>query len=82
MVLEKDSAILGYPGEVSRGLDADHHEVCKYDSPQDHRYISIRNALKSIIHAADQSWAKECKFLIPDGFFFQHGLWLLGSDPT
>ena len=49
MVLEKDSSILGYPGEISKPLDADHHNVCKYASQQDPNYISVRNVLKSLI---------------------------------
>lgn len=49
MVLEKDSSVLGYPGETSKALDADHHGVCKYDSPQDPNYITVRNVLKSLI---------------------------------
>ena len=48
-MLEKDSSILGYANEVSRALDADHHDVCKYDSPQDSNYISVRNALKTLV---------------------------------
>ncbi|KAL2022188.1 hypothetical protein VTK56DRAFT_6017 [Thermocarpiscus australiensis] len=49
MVLEKDSSVLGYPGEISKPLDADHHGVCKYASPSDPRYISVRNVLKTLI---------------------------------
>jgi len=49
MVLEKESAILGYPGEVSKALDADHHHVCKYDGPQDPNYLSVRNVLKTLV---------------------------------
>lgn len=49
MVLEKDSSILGYPGERSKALDADHHDVCKYDSPQDPNYVAVKNSLQSII---------------------------------
>ncbi|KAI1451632.1 hypothetical protein F4805DRAFT_450804 [Annulohypoxylon moriforme] len=48
MVLEKDSSVLGYPGEISRPLQADHHDVCKYENPMDPNYISIRNAIKSL----------------------------------
>lgn len=47
MVLEKDSSVLGYPGEVSKQLDADHHSVCKFDSAQDPNYVTVRNYLKS-----------------------------------
>ena len=49
MILERDSSILGYPGETSKALNADHHNVCKYDSPRDPNYITVRNALQSFI---------------------------------
>jgi hypothetical protein len=49
MVLEKDSSVLGYPGETSKALDADHHGVCKYESPKDPNYITVRNVLKSLM---------------------------------
>ncbi|PTB62268.1 hypothetical protein BBK36DRAFT_1145059 [Trichoderma citrinoviride] len=49
MVLEKDSSVLGYPAEISRPLQADHHDVCKYSSPIDSNYLSVRNALKSLV---------------------------------
>ena len=49
MILEKDSSVLGYPGETSKALNADHHNVCKYDGPRDPNYITVRNALKSLI---------------------------------
>lgn len=49
MILEKDSSVLGYPGETSKALDADHHNVCKYDSPKDPNYIIVRNVLTSLI---------------------------------
>ncbi|OTA93838.1 hypothetical protein M434DRAFT_395222 [Hypoxylon sp. CO27-5] len=52
MVLEKDSSVLGYPGEISKPLDADHHGVCKYTSPEDPRYITVRNVLKTLIMRA------------------------------
>jgi len=49
MVVDKESAILGYPNEISASLDADHINVCKYSSPYDANYISVRNALRSLI---------------------------------
>ncbi|RDW86698.1 NACHT and WD domain protein [Aspergillus mulundensis] len=49
MILEKESSVLGYPGETSKALDADHHDVCKYESPLDPNYITVRNVLKSIL---------------------------------
>lgn len=41
--------MLGYPGEVSKPLDSDHNEICKYESPNDHIYVTVRNALKSLM---------------------------------
>lgn len=49
MVLEKESSVLGYPGEVSKAVNADHHGICKYEGPQDPNYITIRNVLKSLV---------------------------------
>ncbi|KAI0968076.1 hypothetical protein F4678DRAFT_444469 [Xylaria arbuscula] len=49
MVLEKETSVLGYPGEVSKALNADHHGVCKPVSPNDQNYIVIRNILKSLV---------------------------------
>lgn len=49
MVLEKDSSILGYPKEVSKALNANHHDVCKFSSPDDSNYVSVRNALKTLV---------------------------------
>jgi hypothetical protein len=51
MVVERQSATLGYPAEISKSLIADHHTVCKYDSIHDTNYISIRNALKTLVTA-------------------------------
>lgn len=53
MVLEKDSSVLGYPGEISKPLDADHHGVCKFESPEDPAYITVRNVLKSLVGKAE-----------------------------
>ncbi|KAI1324505.1 hypothetical protein F5Y16DRAFT_402357 [Xylariaceae sp. FL0255] len=49
MVLEKDSSVLGYPTEISRPLQADHHDVCKFASPVDSSYVTVRNAIKSLV---------------------------------
>ncbi|EKG17144.1 hypothetical protein MPH_05598 [Macrophomina phaseolina MS6] len=48
MIVDKDSSVLGYPNEISRPLNADHHGVCKYSSSKDANYLSVRNALKTL----------------------------------
>jgi len=48
MIVEKDSAVLGYPNEKSQPVDANHREICKFDRRTDSSYLSIRNVLASI----------------------------------
>lgn len=48
-MLEKDSSVLGYPGEISKAIDADHHNICKFNGPQDPNYVIVRNVLKSLV---------------------------------
>lgn len=40
---------MGYPGEVSKPFYADHHGVCKFDSPEDSKYKSLRSVLQSLV---------------------------------
>ncbi|KFY20927.1 hypothetical protein V491_03307, partial [Pseudogymnoascus sp. VKM F-3775] len=49
MIVEKDSAILGYPNEISIAVAADHHTICKFLSREDPNYIGFRNILKSMV---------------------------------
>ncbi|KAL1988851.1 hypothetical protein VTN96DRAFT_7735 [Rasamsonia emersonii] len=49
MILTKDTATLGYPQEVSRNLNANHHDVCKYSGPDDPNYIAVLNMMKSLV---------------------------------
>ncbi|KAI3541456.1 NACHT and WD domain-containing protein [Colletotrichum filicis] len=55
MILDKDSSVLGYPGEISKPLDANHSELCKYESLTDPRYITVRNALITLIEDSKKS---------------------------
>ena len=52
MVLDKDSSVMGYHGEVSRPLDADNHGVCKYENREDLRYITVRNSISALMSSA------------------------------
>ncbi len=62
MVLERDSSVLGYPGEISKALDADHHGVCKFDGPEDPLYVNVRNVLMSLVS----------KFPVPGKLYNSH----------
>lgn len=62
MVLEKDSSVLGYPGEISKPLDADHHGVCKFDGLEDPKYITVRNILVSLVRNAQSEVTRGTKY--------------------
>ena len=49
MIVEKQSSIIGCANEVSQPLDADHHELCKYEDKNDKNYISVKKTLKSLV---------------------------------
>ncbi|KAL8646882.1 MAG: hypothetical protein Q9210_005880 [Variospora velana] len=45
-IVDKDSALLEYPGEITSSLIADHHGMAKFKTPQDTNYTIVRNILK------------------------------------
>ncbi|KAI1329427.1 hypothetical protein F5Y16DRAFT_417831 [Xylariaceae sp. FL0255] len=49
VIVERDSAILDYPSELSSPLNADHHGVTKYQSRHDVNYMNVRNVIKSLV---------------------------------
>jgi hypothetical protein len=49
LIVPRDSAVMGYPGERSAVLNADHRHVCKFESPSDPNYITVRDTFQSII---------------------------------
>jgi hypothetical protein len=49
MIVERDSATLGYVNEITKLLDADHHDICKYVSRQDSNYRSVRDVIRSLV---------------------------------
>ncbi|KAI0865949.1 hypothetical protein F4860DRAFT_458305 [Xylaria cubensis] len=49
LILEKQSSLLGYENETVKPLNANHHDVCKFTSPNDSNYRSVRDALRSIV---------------------------------
>ncbi|KAI1769316.1 hypothetical protein GGR53DRAFT_153782 [Hypoxylon sp. FL1150] len=48
-IVEKHSALLGYPNEIQQPLNANHHDVCKFTNTSDPNYISVLGALRSIV---------------------------------
>ncbi|KAK7993894.1 hypothetical protein PG989_007275 [Apiospora arundinis] len=52
MIVGKDSAVLGYPGETSQPLTANHHDMCKFKGTDDPNYTAVISALRSAISSA------------------------------
>ena len=48
LIVTKDSAVMGYHNERHAMLDADHRNVCKFESPSDPNYITVLQALRSM----------------------------------
>ena len=55
LIVEKDSAIIGLPGERIQLLNADHRNVCKFDDPTDNNYRTLRNAFVSTIDSIEHT---------------------------
>ena len=51
LIVDKDSATLGYREEKQMPINADHRSICKFDSPTDPNYRILRNALASTVHS-------------------------------
>ncbi|OIW35515.1 hypothetical protein CONLIGDRAFT_62144 [Coniochaeta ligniaria NRRL 30616] len=49
LIVDRDSAVLGYPTEISSGLNADHHGMCKFASKNDPNYEQVRNVLRMFL---------------------------------
>lgn len=79
MILDKDSSILGYPGEISQPLNADHHDVCKYSGRDDPNYVTVRSVLKSLVLPYRKAGNQMC---IPSvlGLFVSHVIAVLKSS--
>ncbi|KAK9775030.1 putative GPI inositol-deacylase [Seiridium cardinale] len=49
MILDKNTAVLGYPRETPQPLIANHHDACKFKSTDDPNYLSVLGALRSVV---------------------------------
>lgn len=54
LIVSKESATLGYSNERSSLLNATHRSICKFESPLDPNYISLRNALAVLAKSSIQ----------------------------
>ncbi|KAI8952576.1 NACHT and WD domain protein [Xylaria longipes] len=51
LIVDPDSATLGYPDEKQMPMNADHRSICKFEAPSDPNYIVLRNALAATVSA-------------------------------
>lgn len=49
IIVDPDSAILGFREEKQMPMNADHRSICKFDFPDDQNYLILRNALSATI---------------------------------
>lgn len=40
----------GFKNEIARYMNATHRGICKFDSPEDPNYLSLKNSLASAVH--------------------------------
>ncbi|OAR00244.1 hypothetical protein LLEC1_03471 [Akanthomyces lecanii] len=57
VIVDDDSAKLGYPGEICRSLNTDHQGMSKFSSPQDPNYMAVLGALKSLVSSCEENGA-------------------------
>ena len=56
MIVDRESAVIGLPGERVQLMNADHRHVCKFDTRLDSNYCSLRNAFVASIESIEQTW--------------------------
>ena len=49
LVVDKNSAVLGYKGERNTFINANHRDICKFDSVDDPNYVKLKNSLSSAV---------------------------------
>jgi hypothetical protein len=65
IIVDRHSATLGYHNEEIAGLDADHRQVCKFDTPDDPNYKLLRNALLTAVDMIRAAPKTETEHLLP-----------------
>lgn len=51
LIVDPDSATLGYREEKQMPMNADHRSICKFETPTDPNYVILRNALMSTVNS-------------------------------
>ena len=51
LIVEPDSATLGYRGERQMPMNADHRSICKFETPRDPNYVTLRNSFAHTVNS-------------------------------
>jgi hypothetical protein len=51
LIVEPESATLGYREEKQMPMNADHRSICKFETPTEPNYMILRNALASTVQS-------------------------------
>ncbi|KAG8160989.1 hypothetical protein KVR01_009253 [Diaporthe batatas] len=54
LIVEKTSAVMNLTNERRTPLDADHRHVAMFSSPNDHTYVTVRNALATLVSSQSE----------------------------
>ncbi|KAK0707379.1 hypothetical protein B0H67DRAFT_647567 [Lasiosphaeris hirsuta] len=82
IVVEKHSATLGYHNEECAAMDADHRHVCKFDTPADHNYRILRNALLTAVDMIRADLSADCEANSDCGGMIEHSKPSLAGLPV
>ncbi|RFU34960.1 hypothetical protein B7463_g1349, partial [Scytalidium lignicola] len=71
LIVDPNSATLGYRKEKQMPMNADHRSICKFESPTDPNYLLLRNAIAStvniissiVLKSKEKSWRSRIKDL-------------------
>ncbi|KAK0716184.1 hypothetical protein B0H67DRAFT_666819 [Lasiosphaeris hirsuta] len=72
-IVDRPTAVMGYPNETQTPLNANHHDVCKFSDTSDPNYVAVVGALRSVVDSVisrtgggDQATSEEDLRLIQD----------------
>lgn len=50
-VVDEDSATLGFPNEITIGLDADHRSMCRFDREDSQAFAAVWRPIRDMVNS-------------------------------
>jgi hypothetical protein len=60
-IVNKDSALMNFPGERQVPMEGDHSRICKFTGPDDHLYILVRSRIQDLARKAPDAVSTKFK---------------------